>query len=85
MIGVDEDTEIQDGDTGFGVNDVDGILSAEYVADCILGGIQDERILVLPHPQVNTYCRRKANDHDRWVGGMRKFRRKISGDFNEPV
>jgi NAD(P)-dependent dehydrogenase (short-subunit alcohol dehydrogenase family) len=58
MIGMDEDTEIQDGDGGFGGNDVDGILSCEYVADCILGGIQDERFLVLPHPQVSTYFQR---------------------------
>ena len=84
MIGMDEDTEIQDSDKGFGGNDVDGILSAEYVADCILGGIQDERFLVLPHPQVNTYFRRKANNHDRWVAGMRRHRRKFIGEADDP-
>ena len=80
MIGVDEDTEIQDGDSGFGGNDVDGVLSSEYVADCILAGIENERFLVLPHPQVSTYFQRKADDHDRWIGGMRRFRRNLVGE-----
>jgi NAD(P)-dependent dehydrogenase (short-subunit alcohol dehydrogenase family) len=80
MIGVDEDTEIEDGDSGFGGNDVDGILSAEYVADCILAGIEEERFLVLPHPQVATYFQRKADDHDRWISGMRRFRRRMAGE-----
>ena len=84
MIGVDEDSGIEDGGRGFGGNDIDGILSAEYVADCILGGIQDQRFLVLPHPQVTTYVRRKANDHDRWVGGMRRYRRKFIGERYKP-
>lgn len=80
MIGVDEDTEAEDGSSGFGGNDIDGILSTDYVADCILAGIQEERFLVLPHPQVSTYFQRKAEDHDRWIGGMRKFRRRLMGD-----
>lgn len=84
MIGVDEDTEVQDGDKGFGGNDVDGILSSEYVADCILAGIEQERFLILPHPQVTTYFQRKADDHDRWIAGMRRFRRKLIGENNEP-
>lgn len=82
MIGVDEDSEIETADAGFGGNDVDGILSTEYVADCILGGIQDGRFLVLPHPQVSTYCQRKADDHERWIGGMQRFRRSLLGDRN---
>jgi len=80
MIGVDEDSEVEDGRTGFGGNDVDGILSTDYVADCILAAIQQEKFLVLPHPQVSTYFRRKAGDHDRWISGMRAFRRRLAGD-----
>jgi NAD(P)-dependent dehydrogenase (short-subunit alcohol dehydrogenase family) len=76
LIGIDEDTEIEDGAGGFGGNDVDGILSTEYVADCILAGIQEGRFLVIPHPQVRTYVQRKAEDHDRWIEGMQRFRRK---------
>jgi NAD(P)-dependent dehydrogenase (short-subunit alcohol dehydrogenase family) len=76
LIGIDEDTEIEDGAGGFGGNDVDGILSTEYVADCILAGIQEGRFLVIPHPQVRTYVQRKAEDHDRWIEGMQRFRRR---------
>ncbi len=78
LIGIDEDTETDAGARGFGGNDVDGILSTEYVADCILAGIQDGRFLVIPHPQVRTYVQRKAEDHDRWIEGMRRFRRRTS-------
>ncbi len=77
LIGIDEDTEIEDGTRGYGGNDVDGVLSTEYVADCILAGIQGEQFMVLPHPQVSTYFRRKADDHDRWIQGMQRFRQKI--------
>jgi NAD(P)-dependent dehydrogenase (short-subunit alcohol dehydrogenase family) len=80
MIGLDEDTGVEDGSTGFGGNDVDGILSADYVADCILAAIEEQRFLVLPHPQVATYFQRKAEDHDRWIEGMRRFRRRLAGD-----
>ena len=80
LIGVDEDSEVEDGSTGFGGNDVDGILSADYVADCILAGIQQEKFLVLPHPQVSTYFRRKASDPDRWIEGMSRFKKRLAGE-----
>jgi NAD(P)-dependent dehydrogenase (short-subunit alcohol dehydrogenase family) len=80
MIGVDEDSEVEDGSGGFGGNDVDGILSSEYVADCILAGIQEKRFLILPHPQVSTYFRREADDPDRWIDGMRRFRNRLAGE-----
>jgi NAD(P)-dependent dehydrogenase (short-subunit alcohol dehydrogenase family) len=79
MIGFDDDGCKPDGASGFGGNDVDGILSADYVADCIVAAIQEPRFLVLPHPQVATYFRRKADDHDRWIGGMQRFRRRLQG------
>jgi NAD(P)-dependent dehydrogenase (short-subunit alcohol dehydrogenase family) len=80
MLGIDEDTEMRGDERGYGGNDVDGILSAEYVADCVLGGIQDNRFLVLPHPQVRTYVERRARDHDRWINGMQRYRRKLLED-----
>ncbi len=75
MIGIADDSESMDG--GFGGNDVDGILKPEEVADCILRGINDDRFLILPHPQVSTYFQRKAADHDRWISGMQRFRKKL--------
>ncbi len=78
MIGIEDDAESFDG--GFGGNDVDGILSPDQVADDIVAGIHAGRFLVLPHPQVRTYFQRKAADHDRWIAGMQRFRRKLSGE-----
>jgi NAD(P)-dependent dehydrogenase (short-subunit alcohol dehydrogenase family) len=79
MTGFDDDGQAA-GDTGFGGNDVDGIVSPDHVAKCILEGIREQRFLVLPHPEVTTYVQRKAADHDRWVGGMRRFRRRLNGE-----
>ena len=78
MIGIEDDAEAIDG--GFGGNDVDGILSPDRVADDIVAGIREGRFLVLPHPQVRTYFQRKAADHDRWIAGMQRFRRKLTGE-----
>ena len=52
---------------------VDGILSAEAVADEVVQTMRDGRFLVLPHPQVLEYLRRKTADYDRWLGGMQKL------------
>jgi NAD(P)-dependent dehydrogenase (short-subunit alcohol dehydrogenase family) len=54
----------------------DGILSPEVVADCVIEGLAAERFLILPHAQVSTYMQRKVSDYDRWLGGMRRLRRK---------
>ena len=78
MIGFEDDTDTGDG--GFGGNDVDGILSPDRVADDIVAGMHAGRFLLLPHPQVSTYFQRKAADHDRWIAGMRRFRRKLTGE-----
>jgi NAD(P)-dependent dehydrogenase (short-subunit alcohol dehydrogenase family) len=78
MIGMPDDAEVAGG--GFGGNEVDGILSAEDVADCIVEGLAEGRFLILPHAKVSTYCQRKAADHDRWIQGMQRFRRRLSGE-----
>ena len=36
-----------------------------------------EAFLILPHKEVAEYRRRKTEDYDRWLGGMRKLRRTI--------
>ena len=41
---------------------------------------RDERFLILPHPEVAEYMRRKAADPDRWLAGMRKLQRRVLAD-----
>ena len=52
-------------------------LEPEAVAEIVLKGIEDERFLILPHPEVAEYFRRKAEDYDRWLRGMRRLRTSI--------
>ena len=39
-------------------------------AAAVLAGLDAESFLILPHPQVLEYLRRKTADYDRWLGGM---------------
>jgi NAD(P)-dependent dehydrogenase (short-subunit alcohol dehydrogenase family) len=54
-----------------------GALEPEAVAEAVVNGIRDERFLILPHPEVAEYFRRKAGDYDRWLRGMRRLRRDL--------
>jgi NAD(P)-dependent dehydrogenase (short-subunit alcohol dehydrogenase family) len=58
-----------------GVPDRDGVLTPAQVADAVIAGLDAERFLILPHPEVATYVRRKAEDPDRWLAGMARLRR----------
>jgi hypothetical protein len=64
-----------------GVAGVDGVIEPEQVAQTVIEGLADERFLILPHPQVAEYLRRKTADYDRWLGGMRRLQRR----FTDPV
>jgi NAD(P)-dependent dehydrogenase (short-subunit alcohol dehydrogenase family) len=48
-------------------------VAPEQVADDVVKGLADERFLILPHPEVAEYVRRKAADPDRWIRGMRRL------------
>jgi NAD(P)-dependent dehydrogenase (short-subunit alcohol dehydrogenase family) len=63
-----------------GVASADGVLSADDVAQTCLAAIREERFWVLPHPEVAEYTRRKADDIERWLGGMRRFQSRLYGD-----
>ncbi len=61
-----------------GVASVDGMMEPEPVAECCLKAIEEETFLVLPHPEVLGYMRRKTENYDRWIGGMRKLNRRFN-------
>lgn len=54
-----------------------GALEPEEVAEAVVRGIADEKFLILPHPEVGDYFRRKADDYDRWLRGMRRLRASL--------
>ena len=56
-----------------------GALEPEVVAESVSKGILDEHFLILPHPEVADYFRRKADDYDRWLHGMRRLRHNLLG------
>ncbi|HJQ77858.1 MAG TPA: SDR family oxidoreductase [Acidimicrobiia bacterium] len=55
----------------------DHTLEPEEVADAVVAGIAEERFLILPHPEVERFFQNKANDYQRWLGGMRKLQRTV--------
>lgn len=70
---------IEDGDSLLAVAGVDGMLEPESVADDVVAAVRDGRFLILPHPQVGEYLRRKVQDHDRWLAGMRRLQAEYGG------
>lgn len=58
------------------VASVDGMLEPDFLAEVVLQSIYDEEFLILPHPEVLTYMQRKTSDYERWLGGMRRFKRR---------
>ena len=58
-----------------GVASIDGMIEPAAVAEACVSAIDAEDFLILPHPQVLDYMRRKTADYGRWIGGMRKLNR----------
>lgn len=59
-----------------GDGQTDGIIEADELAAVVIDTLREERFYVLPHPEVGEYVRRKGEDVDRWLSGMRRLRRK---------
>jgi NAD(P)-dependent dehydrogenase (short-subunit alcohol dehydrogenase family) len=72
-------TAMTAGTPGGGVAGVDGMLEPDDVADAVIAGLDAERFLILPHPQVLDYLRRKTDDYDRWLAGMRRLQGRYRG------
>lgn len=51
----------------------DGMMEPEELADIVIEGLQCEAFLILPHPEVATYMKRKTADYDRWIQGMSRL------------
>jgi NAD(P)-dependent dehydrogenase (short-subunit alcohol dehydrogenase family) len=56
---------------------VDGIASPQDVAERVVAAMDKETFLILSHPEVVEYMKRKAADPDRWLTGMRRLLGKL--------
>lgn len=71
-----------EGDEGLGARVVAAageLLSPEKVADDVAEAIRAEQFFILPHPEVREFYRRKGDDPDRWLAGMRRLQAYVSG------
>lgn len=59
------------------------VLQPTDVADAVLLAVQEERFLILPHPQVLDMMRQKTSDHERWLRGMRRYQNSLLNDRSE--
>ena len=56
------------------------MLEPEEVAAVVVEGLHEERFLILPHPEVMTFLRRKVDDNERWLAGMRRLQARVRSD-----
>ncbi|HUP84442.1 MAG TPA: SDR family NAD(P)-dependent oxidoreductase [Acidimicrobiales bacterium] len=52
-------------------------IEPEQLAGDVVEGLRREEFLILPHPEVREYFRRKGDDYERWLGGMRRLRARV--------
>jgi NAD(P)-dependent dehydrogenase (short-subunit alcohol dehydrogenase family) len=55
----------------------DNALEPEQVAETVWQALQDDRFLILPHPQVKGYYEYRATNTDGWLAGMGKLQRRL--------
>jgi NAD(P)-dependent dehydrogenase (short-subunit alcohol dehydrogenase family) len=78
-------TDMLGGSEDGGIAGADGIVEPGDVARETMAAISEKRFLALPHDTVAGYEIARATQRDRWLGGMRKFRRMVMGDRGRPV
>jgi NAD(P)-dependent dehydrogenase (short-subunit alcohol dehydrogenase family) len=68
---------LENAEFGGGTFLLEGALEPEQVADAVVKGLDAESFLILPHPEVLEYMRRKTADYDRWLRGMRRLQASV--------
>ncbi|MFF0012194.1 SDR family oxidoreductase [Streptomyces sp. NPDC005374] len=54
-------------------------VEPEDVAEALFRGIEEDRFLILPHPEVAEYYQARAGRPDRWLAGMNHIQQKWEG------
>lgn len=73
-------TQMIEGDTSVAKFLQKDSITVDILCDAVMKGIQDETFLILPHPIVLEFFKRKAGDYDRWIQGMRKLSNELLGE-----
>jgi NAD(P)-dependent dehydrogenase (short-subunit alcohol dehydrogenase family) len=68
---------LEQAEFGGGTFLVAGAIEPEKVANDVVEALDRETFLILPHPEVAEYMRRKAADYDRWLRGMRRLQTSV--------
>lgn len=50
-----------------------GLIEPDDVAEALVEGIREERLLILPHQEVKRHMALKGSDPERWIAGMRRL------------
>ena len=67
------------GDGGEVVRSVGEVLEPSDVAEQVADAIEAERFFVLPHAEVADYMKFRAENTEKWIGGMQRLQRRIMG------
>ena len=54
------------------------MIDPNVAASCCMDALREGRIYAFPHPEVETYVKRKAMDPDRWLLGMRRLNESVT-------
>ena len=74
-------TDMIAGDDPFAKKLQETAIEPAALAEVVVQSLESEEFLILPHPEVQEYFRRKASDYERWLRGMKRLRAKL---FDEP-
>lgn len=58
---------------------IDGMMEPEELADIVVEKLREESFLILTHEDVLTYMQRKTSNYQRWITGMNRLMKKLSG------
>jgi NAD(P)-dependent dehydrogenase (short-subunit alcohol dehydrogenase family) len=62
---------------GAAVTSAGAVIGPDAVAALVVQAIAEQTFLVLPHPEVLTMYQQKGADYERWIAGMRRYKRSL--------
>jgi NAD(P)-dependent dehydrogenase (short-subunit alcohol dehydrogenase family) len=57
----------------------DSAIEPDDLAELVRAALDDDRFLILPHPEVAEYYAARASNPDRWLAGMRRLHQRTFG------